>query len=138
MPESNNSSSLPPQPINAAPPSQPKKSRLNFLSSLSAVTVMLPSLFICTMCLLLYAVVKTPAFREEQLGSEGFTKLGLGIYALVFAAGVGSILGLVVGIAALFRKNSNKVLGVIGIIVNFLILMGFCGVLFFISLVGSI
>ncbi len=111
----------------SAPSPQPKKSWPPILGIISVITVVVPFLFICAMCVLVYAVGSSSGFQSEQMGREALTNLGFGMIALICAAIAASIVGIVVGIGALFGKTSNKILGIIGVILNFLVLMGICG-----------
>jgi hypothetical protein len=123
--------------IQPAPAPQPKKSWPPFLGIISILTVVLPFLFICAMCVLIYAVGSPSGFESEEMGREALTNLGFGMIALICAAVAASIVGLVVGIGALFGKTSNKILGIIGVILNFFMLMGVCGGFVLLYIIGA-
>jgi hypothetical protein len=79
------------------------------------------------MCILVYAVGSSVNFQTEQMGRQEVTNLGLGMIALICASVVASVVGIVVGIGALFGRTSNKILGAIGAVLNFIVLIGVCG-----------
>ncbi len=123
--------------IQSAPPPQPKKSWPPFLGIISILTVVFPFLFICAMCVLIYAAGSSSGFESEQMGREALTNLGFGMIALICAAVAASVVGLVVGIGALFGKTSNRILGIIGVILNFLVLAGLCGGFVLLYIIGA-
>ncbi|MGB7539590.1 MAG: hypothetical protein WBM17_13705 [Anaerolineales bacterium] len=118
-------------------PPQQKKSWPPFLGIISVITVVFPVLFICAICVLVYSAGSAANYQSEQMGREALANLGFGMIALICAAIVASTVGLVVGIGALFGKTSNKVLGIIGVILNFIMLMGVCGGFMFIYYIGA-
>jgi hypothetical protein len=79
------------------------------------------------MCLLVYAVGSQADFNSERIGEQSLATLGFGIIALICASIVASIVGIVIGIGALFGKTSNKILGALGVVLNFILLLGVCG-----------
>jgi uncharacterized Tic20 family protein len=118
-------------------PLQQKKSWPPFLGIISVLTVVFPFLFICGICVLVYSTGSAVDFQSEQMGRETLANLGFGMIALICAAIVASTVGLVVGIGALFGKTSNKILGIIGVILNFIMLMGICGGFVFTYYIGA-
>jgi hypothetical protein len=119
MSDSNYPSILPSQPPQPSPPAPPplqeRKSWPPFLGIISVITVVFPFLFICGMCVLIYAVGNSSGFQSEEMGQGTLANLGFGMIALICAAIAASAVGLAVGIGALFGKTSNRVLGIIGV-----------------------
>jgi hypothetical protein len=76
---------------------------------------------------MIYAVGSQAGFNSEMIGGQSLATLGFGIIALICASVVASIVGIVIGIGALFGKTSNKILGAIGVVLNFILLLGVCG-----------
>jgi hypothetical protein len=122
-------------PSPPAPPS--KKTWPPILGILSVITVIFPFLFICALCILVYAVGSSVDFQTERMGQQEVANLGLGMIALICASVVASIVGIVVGIGALFGRTSNKILGIIGVVLNFILLIGVCGGFTLLYVIGA-
>jgi hypothetical protein len=125
-----NSSMQPIQPTPPAASPQPGKSWPPFMGMLSILTVVFPFIFICIFCLIFYSIGSKVGFETELLTETDFMNLGFGAMALVCATFIVSIVGIIIGLGALFGKTANKILGIIGLLLNaFMLLAMVCGFL---------
>jgi len=129
---------LPSQPAPAItpPPAAPPpsgKSWPPFMGMLSILTVVFPILFVCIYCLIVFSFVSQPGFDVERATETELLNMGLGTIALVCGALIVSIVGMIIGLGALFGKTANKILGIIGLVLNgFIVLTMVCGFLYLI------
>jgi magnesium-transporting ATPase (P-type) len=120
----------PPQPMQPYPPPQPGKSWPPFMGMLSILTVVFPFLFFCIYCLIIYYVFSQPGFNAERMTDTDLMNFGLGTIALICGIFIVSIVGIVIGLGALFGRTANKVLGLVGLLLNaFVLLSIICGFL---------
>jgi magnesium-transporting ATPase (P-type) len=121
------------QPIPPYQPIQPPKqggSWPPFMGMLSILTVVFPFIFLCIFCLIFYSIGSKVDFNTELMTETDFMNMGLGTIGLLCATFIVSIVGIVIGLAALFGKTANKVLGLIGLGLNaFMLLAMMCGFL---------
>ncbi|MBN1437901.1 MAG: hypothetical protein JW929_00700 [Anaerolineales bacterium] len=118
------------EPPGAQPPAAPPggKSWPPFMGMLSILTVIFPFLFLCVYCMFAYSMVNQPGFNTEDLSAAEVTNFGLGTIALACGTLIVSLIGIVIGLGALFGKTANKILGIIGLALNgFVLLSMVCG-----------
>jgi hypothetical protein len=108
------------------PPSIDEKPKAPILGILSCAAAVLSVLFFCGIFVLTLVVGSGSGFDVEAINSETLTNLGFGILGLMCASGVSTLVGLALGALALVIHELNKVWGIIGLILNGLIVFGFC------------
>jgi hypothetical protein len=126
--------STPPPPAAPPPPTPPSSERTwpPFLGMLSMATLIFPFLFFCIYCLYVYWLVSQSGFEAENISNADLTKFGMGTIALVCGIFIMSIVGIVIGLGALFGKTANKILGGIGLAMNaFVVIVLMCGFILF-------
>lgn len=108
-------SSFPPPVVPPPPPDMPKHSKLGIISFvLSIVSLVLVCLFFVFAYML----------GSNTLSSgSGTTVVGWGFICLI---GIANLTGVGLGIAALTQKVQSKIFGILGLVFNALILLGFC------------
>jgi magnesium-transporting ATPase (P-type) len=122
---------MPPHPP-ANPPPQPVRQWPPFMGMLSILTVVFPVIFFCIYCMVVYYWFSQPGFDTEFMTETDIMNLGLGTLAMLCGVFTVSIVGIVIGLGALFGRTANKVLGLIGLSLNgFMLLSLICGFLFF-------
>jgi hypothetical protein len=127
MSDYNPPSILPSQPPPAGPSPSPK-SWPPFLGMLSILTVVFPVLFFCIYCLVIYSIIGGSGYDPDRVTDAEVLNLGLGMIALLCGTFIVSIVGMVIGLGALFGKTANKILGIIGLVLNGLVILAMlCG-----------
>jgi magnesium-transporting ATPase (P-type) len=99
-----------------------------FMGMLSILTVVFPILFACIYCLVIYSFISQTGFNADRVTDAELVNMGLGTIALVCGTLIISIVGMVIGLGALFGKTANKILGIIGLVLNGLVILAMlCG-----------
>jgi hypothetical protein len=118
--------------IQPPPPQRPARQWPPFMGMLSILTVAFPVIIFCAYCMIVYYWVSQPGFEPELMPETEIMNLGLGTLAMLCGVITVSAVGIAVGLGALFGRTANKVLGLIGVLMNgFLLLSLICGFLFF-------
>lgn len=108
-------SSFPPPIVPPPPPEMPSHSKLGIISFvLSVISVVLVCLF------LVFAYMLG---NNNLPTNNGTTAVGWVFFCLI---GLSTLTGIGLGIAALTQKVQNKIFGILGLVFNALILIGFC------------
>jgi hypothetical protein len=115
----------PPYPQYPQPP-KPGASWPPFMGMLSILTVVFPFIFLCIFCLIFYSIGSRVGFETDLLSETDLLNMGLGTIGLVCASVVVSVVGVIIGLGALFGKTANKVLGLIGLGLNGFMLLAVC------------
>ncbi len=123
--------SPPPAPMPPVAPPPPAKGKTwpPFMGMLSIVTVVFPILFLCLYCMFVYWMGSQYGYEAEAITDADLAKFGIGTLALVCGSVLASLVGIAIGLGALFGRTANKVLGIIGLVMNGLMLLAIvCGI----------
>ena len=108
-------SSFPPPMVPPPPPEMPRHSKLGIISFvLSIISVFLVCLF------LVFAYM----LGNNNLATNNSTTV-IG-WVFICLIGLSNLIGIGLGIAALTQKVQSKIFGILGLVFNALILIGFC------------
>jgi len=108
-------SSFPTPIVPPPPPDMPRHSKLGIISFvLSIISVFLVCLF------LVFAYMLG---NNNLATNNGTTAIG---WVFICLIGLSNLTGIGLGIAALTQKVQNKIFGILGLVFNALILIGFC------------
>lgn len=109
------------EPLPPSPPSEPRHSGLGIASF---VLALIGGLLVCGG--LGVTTLLTASGQDATLNSDAFLGL-LGI--TLICGGVFNLVGLGLGIAAVFQTNTNRLFGVLGLVFNILTLCSLLGVM---------
>jgi hypothetical protein len=114
-----------------APPISPspfeEKPKTPVLGILSCVAAVVSILLVCGMFVLTYAMGSGSEFDPTRMSYDQLASLGFGIIGLCLGSGFFAIVGIILGIVAVLRKDTAKVWGILGLILNGLIVLSYCG-----------
>jgi hypothetical protein len=114
--------SVPPPAPTVTPP-KTEKPWPPFMGMLSILTVIFPFVFFCIFCMIFYYVGSQVGFEADALTDQNLVTMGMGLIVMVCGSIIVSIVGIVIGLGALFGKTANKVLGIIGLAMNSVMLL---------------
>ncbi|HTX90918.1 MAG TPA: hypothetical protein VMC09_06840 [Anaerolineales bacterium] len=114
-----------PPPPPPPPFAEPKKRPV--MGIVSLISAILSLILLCIMPLSVVAVGSGSNFNPTMMTREALAGLGLGIIALLCGSGLFSVGGVGFGIAAIFQKDTSKVMGIIGLVIGILVLLVTCG-----------
>ena len=109
--------------LQSPPLENPKKPVLGILSCVAGI---LSILLFCGMFVLVYSIAGQSGFDPTQMNYEALTNLGLGVIALGGLSIFISLIGLILGVVGVIQKNTPKAWAIIGLVLNILILVGYC------------
>ena len=108
------------------PPLIEEKPKAPILGILSCVAAILAVLFFCGIFILIMVIGSSNGFDAEALTTESMNSLGFGILGLTCASGVSSLVGIALGILSLLIRETVKVWGIAGLVLNGMIILVFC------------
>jgi hypothetical protein len=114
-------SSFAPPPLTA--PDTRKHSRIGILSFVIGI---LAALVICLTILLLFGYGFSMALQSPNSPVDQGSPAFLALVFLIFASPVLSLVGVGVGIGAVMEKSEKKLFGILGLVLNLLIVSAFC------------
>lgn len=109
------------------PPPFPEKPKSPVVGILSCAAAALAILMVCGVFILAYSVGSSGQFDPNNLDYQSLAGLGFGVLGLCLGSVFFSLVGIILGIFAIFQKGTARVWGIVGLVVNSLIVLSYCG-----------